>query len=126
MRIRTFLEMNVPLWTFSISQIISEKIEKVQRTAIYIILGKEAHSDYHRNLALLDLLPLQKRRENIVNKFALTTFRNPAHKTMFQVAEKNTRTGKHILVPAAKKVRYEKSSVPSLARILNKNLFSHA
>ena len=61
---------------------------------------------------------------NIVNKFAQTTFKNPAHKSMFQVATRNTRTGKHILVPTTKKVRYEKSSVPSLARILNNTLFS--
>ena len=119
------VEMNIPLWTFSISQKLSEKIERVQRTAVYIILGQEAHRDYYRNLASLDLLPLKSRREDIATKCAQNLYKHPAHKTMFQTTAGNTRAGKHILIPTAKKARYENSSVPSMARILNRTIFRH-
>ena len=37
-RIRVHLELNVPLWHFSISQKLSKNIEKVQKACVYIIL----------------------------------------------------------------------------------------
>ena len=39
-RIHVYLEFNVPLWSFSVSQIMLKKIEKVQRVAVFVILGK--------------------------------------------------------------------------------------
>ena len=119
MRIRISVEMNIPLWTFSISKALSIKIEKIQRIATFIILGREAHKDYYCNLAILDLLPLENRRENIANKFAHKISKHPIHKNIFQTSEANTRSGKHIVIPKTRTSRYENSSIPSLAKILN-------
>ena len=54
-RVRVHLEMNAPLWHFSIPKKLSENIERVQKSAVFIILGKLASRDYICNLALLGL-----------------------------------------------------------------------
>ena len=117
-RIRCYLEFNVPLWSFSASQIILKKIEKVQRIAVFIILGKEAHRDYLCNLAILDLEPLAYRRDLICQNIAKKIFRHPTHRNMFQLAPK-TRSEKLVIEPHSKTKRYERSAIPSLAKILN-------
>ena len=98
----------------------SDKIEKVQRTAIYVILGALAHRDYYCNLAILDLPSLEERREKIVKKFATQIMKNPFHKNIFeQNNSHNTRSGNRVIVPKAKTARYDNSSVPSLAKLIN-------
>ena len=119
-RIRIFLEQNVALWHFSISKKLSHALEKVQRSCVIIILGKLATTDYFCNLTLLNLEPLADRREKLCIKFAKKTFKHPVHRTMFQINPiSNTRDPRKVIVPKAKTVRYEKSSVPSLARMIN-------
>ena len=114
--------MNVPLWTFSISQELSRKIEKVQRVAAFIILGKFAHNDYRSNLAILNLEPLSERREKISKKFAFKTLKHPVHQNIFtHVTRQNGRSGRKVIVPTSKTKRYERSSIPALSRIINQN-----
>ena len=45
LRVRVHLEQNVPLWTFNLTKVMARKIERVQKIAAYIILGKHAHKD---------------------------------------------------------------------------------
>ena len=115
LRIRVFLEQNVPLWTFNVSQIMSRKIEKVQKTAVFIILGKHAHKDYYCNLTMLELDTLQNRREKLSVKFAKNIMKHPQHRQIFTTTASQTRNGKKIVVPASRTARYEKSTIPSLA-----------
>ena len=82
-RIRIMVEENVALWSFSISKILINAIEKVQKIACFIILGKQSTSSYTCNLTLLDLETLEARRENLCGKFALKVFEHPVHKNMF-------------------------------------------
>ena len=119
-RIRIHVEQNVALWHFSISGQLSKIIEKVQKISTYIILGKHASVDYHFNLATLNLEPLYDRRENLSKTFARKVIKHPVHKNMFTWNEgRKTREGRKVIVPHAKTKRYERSSVPSLARIIN-------
>ena len=122
LRIRVFLEQNVPLWTFNVSQIMSRKIEKVQKTAVFIILGKHAHKDYYCNLTMLELDTLQNRREKLSVKFAKNIMKHPQHRQIFTTTASQTRNGKKIVVPAPRTARYEKSTIPSLARVINDKL----
>lgn len=74
-RIQVYIEQNIPLWAFSISQEFSRNIENVQFTSAFIILGKYAQINYTANISTLNLDSLQ----NKVNKFAkslLWTFLN--------------------------------------------------
>ena len=63
LRVRIFVEMNLPLWMFSLTKAMKIKIENLQKVSVYIILGKHAHTDYLCNLAILDMEPLEERRQ---------------------------------------------------------------
>ena len=83
-------------------------------------LGKEAHSDYLCNLAILDLEPLDDRREKLCKKFAAKTFKHPVHSKMFEIINlPNIRNKRSVEVPLAKTSRYKNSAIPSLANIIN-------
>ena len=120
LRIRVFVEQNVPLWSFNLSAQMSNKIERLQKVALYVLLGKYADQDYFCNLAMLGLDTLKDRREHIAEKFAIKVLKHEDHRKMFQFSEsERTRAGKKILVPWARTSRYARSTVPSLARIIN-------
>ena len=122
-RIRTHLEQNVPLWHFTISQKLSKSLEKVQKACVYLILGKLATTDYYCNLTLLNLEPLVDRRDELCLNFARKIVKHPVHSNLFKKHEaSNTRTRRKVIVPVSKTERYNRSSVPSLARIINSKL----
>ena len=119
-RVKVHLELNVPLWKFAISKTMSKKIERVQKACLFIILGRHATSDYMCNLAMLNLEPLANRREVLCNKFARKTFKHPVHTKMFiPSSRENARSGRKVIEPNTKTARYRKSSVPSLAKLIN-------
>ena len=123
LRIRTFVEMNVPLWNFNLSAKMAKKIEKLQKTVVYVILGSSADPDYFCNLAILELETLKDRRELIVKNFAQKLLKHPVHRNIFKFSEANrTRSSKKIIVPFSRTVRYERSSIPALAKFINENL----
>ena len=108
---------------FSLTQRASKKIEKVQKIALYIILGNHAHKDYFCNLAILNLDTLESRRLIIAKNFSTKILKHPEHRKMFKIsASKRTRSGKTIIEPTTRTARYRKSTVPSLARLINSEL----
>ena len=119
-RVRVNLEINVALWSSSITQQLRKKIENVQKASLYIVLGHMATSDYNTNLAMLNLEPLEERRKMLSQNFARKTIRHPNHSKMFTFSRgKQTRSGRKVIVPQAKTARYDKSAIPSLARMIN-------
>ena len=119
-RIRVHVEQNVPLWTFNISQKLSTQIEKIQKICLFLILGKQASNSYFCNLAILDLDTLENRRKTISKTFAEKTLKHPVHSNIFQrTSSANTRSGRRVVEPYGHTQRYNRSSVPSLARLLN-------
>ena len=125
LRIRVFVEQNVPLWMYNISQKMSNKIERLQKVALYILLGRNADKDYFVNLSMLDLDTLKDRRDKIAEKFAGKVLKHPQHRKMFQfILSDRTRSGKKILVPWARTQRYARSTVPSLGRVINEKLYN--
>ena len=70
LRIRVFVEQNVPLWMYNISKKMSNKIERLQKVSLYVLLGRNADKDYFCNLAMLELDTLKDRRDKIAEKFA--------------------------------------------------------
>ena len=123
LRVRTFVEQNVPLWMFSVSNAMKIKIENLQKISVYIILGKLAHKDYLCNLAILDMEPLEERRQKIALKFAAKILKHPEHRKIFNYKDSNiTRSGKKVIVPKFRTSRYGNSTVPSLARLVNQKL----
>ena len=122
-RVRVCVEENVPLWMFSVSREMETRIEKLQKISLFIILGKHAHRDYSRNLALLNLEQLDVRRQQIAINFARKILKHPEHRKMFNIINSNrTRSGKKVVVPTSRTTRYEKSTIPSLAKLINEKL----
>ena len=123
LRIKIYVEQNVPLWMFSISKAMKLKIENLQKTSVYIILGKYAHPNYLLNLSILDMETLEERRDKIALKFATKILKHPEHRQIFNFKlSKLTRSGKMVIVPNFKTSRYGNSTVPSLARLINEKL----
>ena len=127
LRVKIYLEQNVPLWMFSVSNAMKIKLEKVQKISLYIILGKFAHTDYLCNLAILDMEPLEERRQKIAVNFATNILKHPEHRKLFNYKDcryyyYKTRSGKKVMVPKFRTARYAKSTVPSLANLINQKL----
>ena len=119
-RIRAHLERHAPLFHFSINQKLSEAIEKVQKMCAFVILGKTATSSYSKNLAILGLETMRERRDKLCSNLAKKSLKRPVHKSMFTWNERRqTRSNRKVIVPPATTQRYDRSSIPSLARIIN-------
>ena len=74
--IRSILELAVPVWHPGISIGDSKKIERVQKCALSIILGRQMKS-YEDTLKYLKLDTLSKRRENLMSEICLETRKEP-------------------------------------------------
>ena len=86
------------------------------------ISSKGSGGDYREriNLAMLGLETLKDRRDHIAEKFAIKVLKHEDHRKMFQFSESDrTRAGKKVLVSWARTSRYARSTVPSLARMIN-------
>ena len=121
-RVRVYVEFNVPLWSFSISKSLSNKIEKLQKAAVFLmlpLLGSFPNSDYSI-IEMMGLELLKQRRVTLCHTFARKMYQHPEHKKSFTSYEgRSTRAGRKVIVPQARTKRYSNSSIPSLARIIN-------
>ena len=119
-RVRVLIEQNVPLYHFSITKQLRNKLENIQKASLFIILGQLATTDYHHNLALLNLETLEERRQMLCRNFARKIIKHPIHNQMFTFnSAKQTRSGRRVIVPQTKRARYMNSAIPSLARLIN-------
>ena len=92
----------------------------MQKACLFIILGKCATPDYLSNLETLGLESLFDRRNVLFKEFAAKIFKHPVHGKMFQRNEgRKPRGGRQVIVPVGKSARYNKSAIPSLAKLLN-------
>ena len=79
--VRSILELAVPAWHPGLTVKLSTELERVQKVAVSIILGKSV--TYSFGMSLLNLDPLTKRRENLCKKFAKKTL-NSKHAEIFE------------------------------------------
>ena len=132
--LRPKTEYAAPLWHSGLTVSDTSKLERLQKSALGIILGvtyidfikhyrvKDKVVPYEEALALLKLTTLSTRREALTRKFAEDTFNNEAHKGFFE--ENNdtgydTRLKEPIKVPFCVTSRYRNSAIPYMSRHLN-------
>ena len=77
--VRSLLEQSATVWHSSLSQQNVSDLERVQKTALKIILGGR-YTNYKDSLLKLDILSLSERREQLCLQFALKCTRNPKTK----------------------------------------------
>ena len=116
--VRSILELAVPAWHPGLTAKLSTELERVQKVAVSIILGKSV--TYSVGMSLLNLDPLTKRRENLCKKFAKKTL-NSKHAEIFERNDcpRQTRYLQKFKHPICHTRRFYNSPVNYLTRILN-------
>ena len=119
--IRSILEMAVPVWHAGLTKQQSKEIENVQKAAMKIILqGK--YANYQLACSTFLAQTLEERRLQLCNKFASKNLKSDI--PFFSSMKPNVHTRqKSDLVKEFKcnTKRYQKSSLPFLASLLNSN-----
>ena len=122
--VRSKLDQSASVWHSSLTKCNETDLERVQKAALRIIL-KERYHGYNEALKEVNMESLHDRRELICLKFAKKALKLDNFKKMFpiqkQLHEMKTRNKKKYVVNYAQTERYQKSSIPSMQRLLNRN-----
>ena len=119
--VRSVLEYAEVVWHPGLPLENTTSIERVQKSALAIILGKEYES-YSNALDLLKLEKLSTRREALCTKFALKSLKSEKYSSWYVLDEKvcNTRSKINRLKPTQTRTAcFEKSTIPYLTNLIN-------
>ena len=120
--IRSILEHSATVWHGSITEDNSSDLERVQKSAIKIIL-QEKYNGYHNGLAQLDLEDLKSRREILCLEFAKKCVKHEKLKHMFPENTKEhsmkTRNNDMYQVQHANTGRLQDSAIIHMQKLLN-------
>ena len=122
--IRSILEQSSVVWHSSLTKENSEDLERVQKSAVRIILGSK-YTKYEDALTKVNLESLEDRRIELCKKFAkkCTKSDNVRVNEIFKERQKvhmmNTRNEEIFEVNYAHTERLKKSAIPYMQRLLN-------
>ena len=121
--IRSVLEFSAVVWHSSLSKNNVSDIERVQKSAVKIIL-KDQYKDYNSALKQLNLQTLSRRREVLCLRFAKKSIKLQNFKNLFPLNKKKhcmkKRRPRKFFENPANTDRYLKSSIPYMQSLLNK------
>ena len=122
--IRSAIEQSAVVWHSSLTDKNRKDLERVQKTAIKVILGSN-YTTYKKGLKILNIQSLNERREALCLSFAKKCLKNEKVKNMFPLRKTNhcmeiRKMNKFKMIKANTK-RYEQSAIPYMRRILNKD-----
>jgi hypothetical protein len=122
--IRSLLEQSAVVWHSSLTQENIDDLERVQKSAVRIILG-DMYIGYKKSLEKLDMETLYERREQICLNFAKACVKNPKFSDMFPKNIKThameTRNPEIFNVNHANNERFKKSSIIYMQHLLNED-----
>ena len=120
--IRSILEQSAVVWHSSLIQRNSNDIERVQKSAVKIMMGQK-YSDYDDALKYLNMEKLSERRQKLCLSFAKKCVKNEKAKVLFPLNNhaKHLRNSEKFKVNFAASERYKKSSIPFLQNLLNQD-----
>ena len=122
--IRSVLELAVPAWHSGLTKKQSLDIERVQKVAVRIILSDSetglCEFSYQMGLVILELEPLEDRRQRLCRTFATKTLKS-RHAQMFKVKNNpyNTRSKPEFVAPKCNTNRFYNSPLNYMTRLLN-------
>ena len=117
--VRSIVEMAVPAWHPGLTKMQTKDIERIQKISFKIILG-ENYLNYEKACNYFSAETLEERRQKLCLKFALKSLKS--ENSFFKRLEPtvNTRCKSNIVQEyKCRTTRYQKSSLPYLARLLN-------
>ena len=120
--IRSKLEQSAVVWHSSLSKCNEYDLERVQKSALKVILG-EKYINYKNALKKLDIESLYARREALCFKFAKKGLKLEQFKKMFPLKNNlhsmQKRNPDKFVVNSSNTDRYKRSTIPSIQRKLN-------
>ena len=123
-QVRSVLEYCSTVWHSSLTKSDSKDIERIQKAAVKIIMGKN-YEGYSNSLKFLKLTSLYERREKGALKFAKKSVMNEKFSKFFPKNPEGhimrTRFSDRYLVNNTHTERYRRSAVPYLQRLLNED-----
>ena len=124
--VRSILEQSCVVWNSSLTCENSSDLERVQKAAVRIIMGKN-FENYEDALVRVNLPKLSDRRNELCLKFAKKCTQNEKTQSMFPLKRKfhemEIRNSEEYQVNHANTERMKKSAIPSMQRVLNGNKF---
>ena len=122
LQIRSKLEQSAVLWHSSITQKCQNNLERVQKSALRIILG-DNYVSYDNALKVLKLQSLKERREDLCFKFANKCLEVPKLSKMFprnpRGHDMKKRSSECFQVKRGLTTRLRNSAIPYMQRLLN-------
>ena len=122
MQIRSKLEQSAVLWHSSLTQNCEINLERVQKSALKVILG-DKYIDYGNALKVMKLQSLKERRDELCLKFARKCLQVPKFLNMFPRSHHDhtmvKRRSESFQVKRGLTERLRKSAIPHMQRLLN-------
>ena len=122
LQVRSKLEQSAVLWHSSLTKKCSEKLERVQKSALKVILGTE-YVSYTNALDVLKLQSLEERRKSLCLKFAKKCQTVQKLESMFPKRQNlhcmTKRYNQKFFVKDAWTERHRRSAIPYMQRLLN-------
>ena len=110
------------VWHSSLTKTNRKDIERVQKAAVKVILGK-SYTTYKDGLEYLNLYTLDRRRENLCINFAKKCLKTDKVKKLFPLENSmhkmTTRNKQKFKIFKQNTKRYQKSSIPYMRKLLN-------
>ena len=120
--VRSILEQSCQVWHSSLTLENFQDLERVQKTALRIIL-KEDYISYSNALETTGLSTLFERRSKLCLKFAKSSLKHEEMKNMFPVNpvsyDLETRFREKFQVAKSRTERHKNSAIPYMQRLLN-------
>ena len=123
--IRSLLELSCVVWHSSLTEKDSDKLERVQKVGLRIIL-KDGYVSYEKALQITGLYTLKCRHEMLCLNFAWSALKSTLSQSMFprKKSDYHAQTARNretFLVQKARTDRLQKSAIPCMQRLLNKH-----
>ena len=122
LNVRCKLEQAAPVWHHSLTKNDSASLERVQKTAVKVIL-KDRYKSYDDALKILKLDSLEQRRDKLTLNLAKSSLKLEKMKQLFPLNTNNhqmtIRNYEKFQVKKAKTERYMNSAVINMKRMLN-------
>ena len=122
--VRSILEFGVAIWNSGLTLKQSDKIERIQKICVNVILcDTEWEIPYKIGCTLLGIEPLSLRREELCIRFIQKCSQNPMHSDLFTMGQNvNTRQEKQLYREFTTRTnRFFDSPLCYLTRLLNSN-----
>ena len=120
--IRSVTEQSAVVWSSLITKDESDDLERTQKVALRVIL-KDQYKSYSNALSSVNLQTLAHRRETLLYKFAVKTFKNPktTHMIKTNKPSRKLRSQENFKVEQARTQRFAQSTLNTIAHMLNKS-----